>query len=646
MPIATLKNVTVSFGNDVVLDRAELVIDKGERLCLTGRNGSGKSTLLKLLASEINVDDGQVWRQEGLVISSLDQELPDPGDKTVFQVVAAAFEGIGALIADYHELALALNTDSDVKRLSRLQEQIESGEAWSVNHKIESILDRMGLEQDKPLSELSGGWLKRVAIARSLVLEPDVWLLDEPTNHLDIPTIDWLEKLLLSFDGSVIFVTHDRRLMQSVATSIIDLDRGSVTRWDCDYDTFIKRRDHQREVEEQQNRKFDFKLKKEEQWIRQGIKARRTRNEGRVRALEGLRHERAQRISSKQLKMEADSGFASGKIVMELINVSKTYDGEPLIDNLSLIIQRQDRIGLLGANGSGKTTLLRIILEDLTVDKGQVRTGTKLQIAYFDQTRATLNGEVKVADYISDGREFISIAGKDIHVVSYLANFLFSPEQSTAPIRTLSGGEQNRLLLARLFSLPANLLVLDEPTNDLDVESLELLEELLQQFKGTVLLVSHDRSFMDNVVSSLLVFEGNGVIQESIGGYSDWIARGGSFAAIESSSFKPAGNASKAPDAKIAKPSIQSRQDRKKRKARRQKLERELEALPEQTDSIETELVQIHLLISRPDFYQQRREEQRQILDRLKSFEVELALKLQRWEEIEHQLSAEDQAPE
>ena len=267
MPIATLKNVTVSFGNDVVLDRAELVIDKGERLCLTGRNGSGKSTLLKLLASEINVDDGQVWRQEGLVISSLDQELPDPGDKTVFQVVAAAFEGIGALIADYHELALALNTDSDVKRLSRLQEQIESGKAWSVNHKIESILDRMGLEQDKPLSELSGGWLKRVAIARSLVLEPDVWLLDEPTNHLDIPTIDWLEKLLLSFDGSVIFVTHDRRLMQSVATSIIDLDRGSVTRWDCDYDTFIKRRDHQREVEEQQNRKFDFKLKKEEQKV-------------------------------------------------------------------------------------------------------------------------------------------------------------------------------------------------------------------------------------------------------------------------------------------------------------------------------------------------------------------------------------------
>ena len=626
MPIITLKNVSISFGNDHVLESADLTIEKGDRICLTGRNGAGKSTLMRLVSSELPPDEGDIWRQDNLVCATLEQELPRSNDLSVFQTVAESYADIGELLTEYHHLTNHLKDDGNVDRLSQLQEKIEAANGWSINHNIESVLDRMDLDPDKSLRELSGGWVKRVAIAKSLVTKPDVWLLDEPTNHLDIPTIQWLEEQLLSFEGTIVFVTHDRQLMQSVARSIIDIDHGKVVRWDCDYRTFVTRRDAQREVEEKRNKRFDDKLKKEESWIRQGIKARRTRNAGRVRSLERLREERARRKQQKHLKMEIDAGIASGKIVKELINVSKAFDQERVIEDFSLIVQRQDRIGLIGPNGIGKSTLIKVLLNDLEVDQGQIRTGTRLEVAYFDQARDQLDPELSVADYISEGREFVSIGGKDIHVVGYLANFMFSGDQSRAPIRTLSGGEQNRLLLARLFSLPANLLVLDEPTNDLDVESLELLEELLLDFKGTVLIVSHDRSFMDNVVSSLLIFEGHGSIVEFVGGYSDWIREGGKFFEVRRQPDKQTESVSS---------TAISHSDRKMQRAENQKLKRELLVLPETVEVEEETLAGLHRLMSSDDFYQRPLPEQRDMVGRAEEVQTRINSLMDRWETLE-----------
>ena len=510
-PVATLKNVTVTFGTDRVLDHVNLILDQGERLCLTGRNGSGKSTLMRLLSGELQADEGTIWRSRDLSYSFLDQELPEVSSATIFDAVAMAFENTGQLLSEYHALSLQLSDvkadhDKIVARMDTLQHKIEAADGWSVNHVIEATLQRMQLDPDIPLSQLSGGWLKRVAIAKSLVIEPDVWLVDEPTNHLDVPAIEWLEQRMVEFPGTIIFVSHDRHLLRSVATSLVDIDRGAVTLWKCGYEAFIERRDHEREVQTLHEKKFDEKLRKEEAWIREGIKARRTRNEGRVRDLEKLREVRRQRRSVSDLKLEVDAGSNSGKVVKELSAVSKSFDDKVLIRNLDLIVRRGDRIGLLGPNGCGKSTLINLLLEELEPDSGVIKTGTKLEVAYFDQARRQLEPDKKVADYISDGREYISINGKEIHVVSYLGNFMFNADQARGPIHRLSGGEQNRLLMARIFSQPANLLILDEPTNDLDVESLELLEEMLLAYNGTVMLVSHDRTFMDNVISSLLVF--------------------------------------------------------------------------------------------------------------------------------------------
>lgn len=624
MPIITLKNVSLSFGHDLVLDKANLNIDKGERLCLTGRNGSGKSTLMRLISNRLNADEGMIWRADNLKFSNLDQDLPDDLDSTVYQAVASGFSNLGPLLSEYHELTMSMSMQKDmVHKMAKLQEKIDAADGWSIGHRIDTILDKMKLPADSNLSTLSGGWLKRVAIARSLVAAPDIWLLDEPTNHLDIPTIQWLESQLLGFDGTIIFVSHDRQLMQSVATSILDIDRGTVKRWDCSYQAFLERKDRELEVQAQQEKLFDDRLRKEEVWIRQGVKARRTRNEGRVRALEKLRVERQQRRSSSQLKLEVDAGSASGKIVKELINISKRYGNEKLIDNFSLIIQRGDRVGLLGPNGSGKTTLLKILLEDLPPDAGQVRTGTKLEVAYFDQVRARLNPEQSVSDYISEGRDYITINDKNVHVVSYLNNFMFDGDQSRSPIRTLSGGEQNRLLLAKLFSLPANLLVLDEPTNDLDVESLELLEELLMDYKGTVLLVSHDRSFMDNVVSSLVVFEGGGVVKEYVGGYNDWLDAGGQF------NVEPI----MSPD----KVEVQgtSYRERKKHKSKQQKMSKELQQLPGKVEALEREIEEHHKTMSESPFFEQSDKEQQRLYTEVNNLEQQLGVLFERWEELE-----------
>ena len=630
MSIASLKNVSVHFGTDTILDHVEFNIAKGERVCLTGRNGSGKSTLMRLLCGEVLADEGNIWREKALSFSTLEQDLPAGDDTTIFAAVASAFSEAGELLTEYAQISLGTFDDNTLERMAQLQTQIEAIDGWVLHHRVESVLQRMKLPPDEKLINLSGGWLKRVAIAKSLVTEPDVWLLDEPTNHLDIPTIEWPQEVMLEFQGTIVFVTHDRELMQSVATAIVEVDRGQLVRWDCDYKTFLERREHEREVEQVHNKKFDINLKKEEAWIREGIKARRTRNEGRVRALEQLRLDRQKRRTQGTLKLAVDSGSASGKIVKELVNVSKSYDGKPIITDLDLVIQRGDRIGLLGPNGSGKSTLIKILLEGLAIDAGEVVSGTKLAPAYFDQVRGQLNPEQSVKDYIAQGREYISINERDVHVVSYLANFMFNPEQARAPIRTLSGGEQNRLLLARLFSLPTNLLVLDEPTNDLDVESLELLEELLLDYTGTVLIVSHDRSFLDNVISSLLVFEGAGKVTEYVGGYNDWLQGGGSFAALANAADKVN------PTAKVVvEDSSMSFDERKKAKAALKKLERELAQIPGRIDELELEMASLQAKIAAPTFFQATAADQELLYAGVAKKEAEMDSLMARWEALE-----------
>jgi len=630
MSIASLKNVSVHFGTDTILDQVEFNIAKGERVCLTGRNGSGKSTLMRLLCGEVLADEGNIWREKALSFSTLEQDLPAGDDTTIFAAVASAFSEAGELLAEYAQVSMGTFDDSTLDRMAQLQTQIEAIDGWVLHHRVESVLQRMKLPPDEKLINLSGGWLKRVAIAKSLVTEPDVWLLDEPTNHLDIPTIEWLQEVMLEFQGTIVFVTHDRELMQSVATAIVEVDRGQLVRWDCDYKTFLERREHEREVEQTHNKKFDINLKKEEAWIREGIKARRTRNEGRVRALQQLRLERQKRRTQGTLKLAVDSGSASGKIVKELINVSKSYDAKPIITDLDLVIQRGDRIGLLGPNGSGKSTLIKILLEGLEIDSGEVVSGTKLAPAYFDQVRGQLNPEQSVKDYIAQGREYISINDREVHVVSYLANFMFNPEQARAPIRTLSGGEQNRLLLARLFSLPTNLLVLDEPTNDLDVESLELLEELLLDYTGTVLIVSHDRSFLDNVISSLLVFEGAGRVIEYVGGYNDWLEGGGSFAALANAAdkFNPTAKAA------VAEAPM-SFEERKKAKAALKKRERELAQIPDRIDELELEMASLQAKIAAPSFFQASAADQDLLYASVAEKEAEMDILMARWEALE-----------
>ncbi len=646
-PVATLKNVTVTFGTDRVLDHVNLILDQGERLCLTGRNGSGKSTLMRLLSGELHADEGTIWRSKDLSYSFLDQELPEVSSATIFDAVAMAFENTGQLLSEYHALSLQLSDvkadhDKIVARMDTLQHKIEAADGWSVNHVIEATLQRMQLDPDIPLSQLSGGWLKRVAIAKSLVIEPDVWLVDEPTNHLDVPAIEWLEQRMVEFPGTIIFVSHDRHLLRSVATSLVDIDRGAVTLWKCGYEAFIERRDHEREVQTLHEKKFDEKLRKEEAWIREGIKARRTRNEGRVRDLEKLREVRRQRRSVSDLKLEVDAGSNSGKVVKELSAVSKSFDDKVLIRNLDLIVRRGDRIGLLGPNGCGKSTLINLLLEELEPDSGEIKTGTKLEVAYFDQARRQLEPDKKVADYISDGREYISINGKEIHVVSYLGNFMFNADQARGPIHRLSGGEQNRLLMARIFSQPANLLILDEPTNDLDVESLELLEEMLLAYNGTVMLVSHDRTFMDNVISSLLVFDasGSGRVTEYVGGYSDWhkenqqrSSNAGSVAVSKTSQQ----NASRAGTDMLMDDSL-GFEERKKLKAERQKRKKELEKLPGQIEKLESTLNDCNQKISEADFYQQPQAAQNEIFEKVKDLESQIEQLMTRWEQLEADL--------
>ncbi len=522
MPLITLNAVDYSVGGPLLLENVDLAIEPGERIALIGRNGAGKSTLLKLLAGEIKPDDGEIRVESGRRIARLEQEVPQDAAGSVFDVVAQGLGDVGALLAEYHHLIH--QADIDTAALARVQAAVEAAEGWSLDRRVEDTLQRLGLEGDADFGRLSGGMKRRVLLARALVAEPDLLLLDEPTNHLDIAAIDWLEGFLKGWGGALVFVTHDRRFLRALATRIVEIDRGRVTSWPGDWANYQRRLEERANAEEQENLRFDKLLAQEEAWIRQGIKARRTRDEGRVRRLKTMRNERAARRDKVgKVRMETAGAQASGKKVVEARGVAFAHDDAPLVREFDTVILRGDRIGLIGPNGSGKTTLLKLLLDQLKPDSGEIKVGTQLQIAYFDQYRAALREDWNAMENVGEGSDTVTINGRSKHVLGYLQDFLFTPERARAPITRLSGGERNRLLLAKLFAQPSNLLVMDEPTNDLDVETLELLEELLADYPGTLLLVSHDRDFLDNVVTSTLVMEGEGRVGEYVGGYSEWL---------------------------------------------------------------------------------------------------------------------------
>lgn len=632
MPLLRFEKVSLAYGDQPLLDHTEFQIRKGERVCLLGRNGAGKSTLMKLVSGSILPDDGTLWRKPGLKVGVLNQDLPDQDDKKVYEVVASGLEAVGELISRYHTLSMNISTDADMKALEKVQQQLESVDGWSLSQKVDTVIQKLGLPAEKQMKELSGGWRRRVELARALVGEPDLLLLDEPTNHLDIIAIDWLEKQLKDFSGALLFITHDRSFLQSLATRIIELDRGQLTSWECDYKTFLERKAHALEVEAEQNALFDKKLAQEEVWIRQGIKARRTRNEGRVRDLKKLREERRQRREVQgNASFGLEQGEASGKLVLEASDISQSFDQHTVIKDFNLRLMRGDKIGLIGANGAGKSTLLSILLGNLQPESGSVKMGTRLEVAYFDQLRNQLDLEKTVIDNVAEGRESITINGSSRHVIGYLGDFLFPPGRCRVPVKALSGGERNRLLLARLFSKPANLLVMDEPTNDLDVETLELLESLLVEFTGTILLVSHDRTFLDNVVSSTLVFEPGGHISEYVGGFDDWLHQGGSISSLvaEAQVLKKEEKAKASP----AQADVASKPVKKKLSY---KLQRELDALPGEIETLEEALGQLEAQTAESSFYQGDQSEVQAVLNRLTELNELIEQKMERWEELEN----------
>lgn len=629
-PLLTLENLSLAFGHHPLMDRVQLQIEPQARICLVGRNGAGKSSLMKILAGEISPDDGTIWRQDGLKVAYLAQEVPLDDTRSVFDVVADGLGDASQLITDYHHLSQLLATEPSEKnfnKLGELQEKLEAIDGWSLEQKVEQTMTRLDLNPESRLDALSGGLRRRVLLARALVSDPDLLLLDEPTNHLDIESINWIEEFLQTFNGALLFITHDRAFLQRLATSIVELDRGQISVWPGDYNNYLQKREERWAIEEQQNALFDKKLAQEEVWIRQGIKARRTRNEGRVRALKRLREERSERINRQgKARIQMDEAERSGKLVVEVENIAKSFGDKVIIRDLTTRIMRGDRIGIIGPNGVGKSTLIKILLGQLEADSGSVQLGTKLEIAYFDQQRALLDENKTVFDNVNEGNDYVNINGQSRHVMGYLQDFLFVPERVRSPVSTLSGGERNRLLLAKLFTKPANLLVMDEPTNDLDVETLELLETLLEEYKGTILLVSHDRAFLDNVVSSTIVFEGDGEWNEYVGGYQDWLRQRDDKAKTTKERVKPEpkSKASLAPATTIKPAKKLSYKD-----------QRELDMLPAQIEELESELEKQQHLISEPSFYQQPQPEVDSQLAHFSELEEKLEQAYARWEELD-----------
>ncbi len=593
MSLMQLQRVDFSIGGPLLLEHVDLTLEPNERVCIVGRNGAGKSTLMRLLAGELTADDGEVRLQAGVVVARMAQEVPQGTEGTVFDVVAEGLGDLGHLLAQYHH---ALH-DGDMEAMGNAQEQIEAQHGWDLDLRVQQVLTKLELPEDADFAALSGGMKRRVLLAQALVRKPDILLLDEPTNHLDIDAIAWLEGFLKQFEGSIVFVTHDRSFLRALATRIIEIDRGQVTSWPGDYENYLRRREERLHAEAQENQRFDKLLAQEEIWIRQGIKARRTRNEGRVTALKALRRERSQRRDlGGNVRMEVAAAQNSGKKVIEIKGITQAYDGRVLLDNVSTTIMRGDRVGIIGPNGAGKSTLLKILLGELQPQRGEVTLGTSLQVAYFDQHRSQLNDSLNALENVAEGRDFIEVNGTRKHIIGYLQDFLFSPERARAPITRLSGGERNRLLLAKLFAQPSNLLVMDEPTNDLDVETLELLEELLGEYKGTLLLVSHDREFIDNVVTSTLVLEGKGRLADYVGGYSDWVRqRPSSLFNAEAATPSRASPSPVQTAAVVAEP---------KRKLG-YKETRELETLPSTIEVLEKEIAQRTAAMNDAAFYQQ-----------------------------------------
>ncbi|HCR98076.1 MULTISPECIES: ATP-binding cassette domain-containing protein [Halomonas] len=639
MTLLRLEQLQLAYGTQVLLNRADLTVEKGERLALVGRNGTGKSTLLKLVAGDIQADDGSVWRAPGLKIGVLAQELPESSGMTIFDMVAQGLPEAGELLSEYQHLIN--DPDPDMNRMATLQTRIEAIDGWSFHQRIDVVLTRLGLPPETEMSSLSGGWRRRVALARALVSEPDLLLLDEPTNHLDLDTIAWLEEQLLAFNGAVLLITHDRAFLSRLATNILELDRGKLGRYPGKYEEFQARKQHELEVEARENAEFDKKLAQEETWIRQGVKARRTRNEGRVRALEAMRDERSQRRERQgTANLTVDSGERTGKRVVELKGVTQRFGNDVILRNVNLEVVRGDRIGFLGRNGAGKTTLLKILLGELAPTEGSVQLGTNLKVAYFDQLRAGLELEKTVYDNVAQGSDRVSVGGKDRHVMSYLQDFLFTPDRVRQPVKALSGGESNRLLLAKLFTQPANVLVLDEPTNDLDMETLELLEELLLDFDGTLLLVSHDRTFMDNVVTSMLAFEGEGVVREYVGGYTDWIRQGGKLppapweGAARQQTEPTSAAVEKAPEKAPEEPA-------KKNVKLSYKFQRELDALPADIERLEASVEALEQVVGDPAFYQQEASAVTAKLQELEHAQQALEAAMERWMELEAMANGE-----
>jgi ATP-binding cassette subfamily F protein uup len=624
MPLLRLTNISIAFGVHALLDNANFQLDAGERVGLLGRNGEGKSTLMKIIAGHIQADHGDIWRQPGLKLAWLEQAPDLPAEATIYDAVAGGLGELGEWLTRYHHLSLSAHDDRALRELGGLQHKLEAHNGWHFGNRVDTTLSKLALPGDLKISELSGGWKRRVALARALVIEPEVLLLDEPTNHLDFESIAWLEEQLLNFQGAVLFVTHDRAFLQKLATRIVDLDRGNLVSWQGDYNDYLRRKAAALEDEANQNAEFDKKLADEEVWIRQGIKARRTRNEGRVRALEQLRRERAQRRSRQgTTSMTLERGDASGKKVIEVNDISFAYGDRQIVSHFSTLIQRGDKIGLIGANGAGKSTLLKLLLQQIAPDSGTVEQGTRLETAYFDQLRDQLDPEMTVADTIAHGNDFVDLPGGKKHVMSYLADFLFAPARARSPVKSLSGGEKNRLLLARLFTKPANLIVMDEPTNDLDLETLELLEEKLVNYDGTLLLVSHDRAFLDNVVTGVFVLDGTGKIEEYVGGYSDWLEQ----------RPKPEAKAQpvkKAPEKEKAEPP----QPAKKKKLS-YKEQQELNQLPERIEQLETRQAELNALMNSSDFYKNDQPTIAKTLDELNQTVAALEQAYQRWDELE-----------
>ena len=632
MPLLTIDNASLAFGHFALLDRASWVIEPGVRIGLIGRNGAGKSSLLKVLVGDTPPDDGVVWRQPGMKLGYVPQEPVLDTEHTVYEAVAQGLGEVSQLLMDYHEVTHKMGEegadfDALMAQMQILQTALEAQNGWSLQARVETALTKLNLPEDVLVGTLSGGLKKRVALARALVAEPDLLLLDEPTNHLDLSSIEWLEELIRTFSGSVVVITHDRRFLDNVSQQIVELDRGKLRTFEGNFSDYQRLKADQLAIESVEQAKFDKFLAQEEVWIRKGVQARRTRNEGRVRRLEQLRITRSDRRNHLgQVSLNVDSGEKSGKRVAELENVSKSYGGRLLIDNFSGVIQRGDKVGLIGANGIGKTTLIKLILGEIEADSGDVKLGTKLSVAYFDQFREQLDDEATVAYTISQGGDYVEIGGERKHVISYLEDFLFAPERARSPVKSLSGGERNRLLLARLFTRPANILVLDEPTNDLDIDTLELLESLLQDYPGTVLLVSHDRTFLDNVVTQVIAFEGNGVLREYAGGYEDWvIQRAKPNAVVNQAAPKPAVK-------------VESAKTTPAKSKLNWKDQQELAALPAQIEAMELEQERITTCLADPNLYANPQSEVKVLQDKLAALNVQLTDMLGRWEALEAQI--------